>query len=119
MFDYTTLISAIIATATAGGWLVSATKRRQDNETHKAEIAAKEAEITATIRESETKYTREALEIYTSQVIQPLRDEIARLRENQIRLQAAVNAAPTCRHYPDCVVIRRLQTQGATDNQDQ
>lgn len=118
MFDYTTLITAIIAAATTGGWLVSATKRKQDSETHKAEIAAKEAEITATIRESETKYTREALEIYTSQVIQPLRDEIARLRENQIRLQAAVNAAPTCRHYPDCIVIRRLQTQSTTDDSD-
>lgn len=119
MFDYTTLITSVIAAATAGGWLVSATKRRQDNETHKAEIAAKEAEINATIRESETKYTREALEIYTTQVIQPLRDEITRLRENQIRFQAAINAAPSCRLYPDCVVVRRLQVKSTTDNQDQ
>ena len=118
MFDWSTIVTSLIAAATAGGWLMSATRRRHDNETHRAEIAAKEAEIAATIRESETKYTREALEIYTSQVIQPLRDEITRLRENQIRFQAAINAAPGCRIYPDCVVVRRLQATSTADRDD-
>lgn len=116
MFDLTEIVTAIIAAASAGGWIVTAAKRRQEAESHRAEIDAKQAEIQATIRDSETKYTREALDIYTTQVIQPLRDEITRLRENQIRFQAAINAAPTCRLYPDCVVIRRLQ--GDEDDHD-
>lgn len=110
MFDYTEIITAIIATLTAGGWLVSRHKRSQEAEEHKTKIEAMEAKITASLRESETKYTREALEIYTDNVVKPLRDEIRTLRENQIRFQAAINAAPACRLFPDCVVINKLRT---------
>lgn len=108
MFDWTTILTTVIATIASGGWIVSRRKRRQEEQTHLADIEAKKAEITAALRESETKYTREALDIYTTQVIQPLRDEIKRLSENQIRFQAAINAAPSCRHYPDCAVMRKL-----------
>lgn len=110
MFEYTEIISAIIAALTAGGWLVSRHKRAQENEEHKTKIEAMEAKITASLRDSETKYTREALEIYTDNVVKPMRDEIRTLRENQIRFQAAINAAPTCRLFPDCVVINKLRT---------
>lgn len=110
MFEYTEIITAIIATLTAGGWLVSRHKRNQEAEEHKTKIEAMEAKITASLRDSETKYTREALEIYTDNVVKPLRDEIRTLRENQIRFQAAINAAPACRLFPDCVVINKLRT---------
>lgn len=110
MFEYTEIITAIIATLTAGGWLVSRHKRSQEAEEHKTKIEAMEAKITASLRDSETKYTREALEIYTDNVVKPLRDEIRTLRENQIRFQAAINAAPACRLFPDCVVINKLRT---------
>lgn len=114
MFDITTIVSAVLATVTAGGWLRSSYLRRREDESHRAELEKTRAEVSATLRESETKYTREALEIYTNQVIKPLRDEIQRLRDNQVRFQAAINAAPSCKHYPDCVVLRRLQ--GDEDN---
>lgn len=110
MFEYTEIITAIIATLTAGGWLVSRHKRSQEAEEHKTKIEAMEAKITTSLRDSETKYTREALEIYTDNVVKPLRDEIRTLRENQIRFQAAINAAPACRLFPDCVVINKLRT---------
>lgn len=110
MFEYTEIISAIIAALTAGGWLVSRHKRAQESEEHKTKIEAMEAKITASLRDSETKYTREALEIYTDNVVKPLRDEIRTLRENQIRFQAAIDAAPDCRIFPDCVVLRKLRT---------
>ena len=110
MFEYTEIISAVVAALTAGGWLVSRHKRSQEAEEHKTKIEAMEAKITASLRDSETKYTREALEIYTVNVVKPLRDEIRTLRENQIRFQAAINAAPACRLFPDCVVIKKLRT---------
>lgn len=110
MFEYTEIISTVIATLTAGGWLVSHHKRSQEAEEHKTKIEAMEAKITSSLRDSETKYTREALEIYTDNVVKPLRDEIRTLRENQIRFQAAINAAPACCLFPDCVVINKLRT---------
>jgi hypothetical protein len=118
MFEYTEIISAIIAALTAGGWLVSRHKRAQENEEHKTKIEAMEAKITASLRDSETKYTREALEIYTDNVVKPLRDEVRALRENQIRFQAAINAAPTCHLFPDCVVIRRLRSAPNDNHRD-
>ena len=118
MPDITTIITALLSAATAGGWLISAHRRRVERENHAAELRQKNAEISATIRESETKYTREALEIYTSQVIQPLRDEISRLRDNQVRLQTAINAAPCCPHYPNCVILHKLQAATKVDTAD-
>lgn len=119
MFEWSTIITSIIATLTAGGWLVSRHKRSQEAEEHKTKINAMEAKITASLRDSETKYTREALEIYTDNVVKPLRDEIRTLRENQIRFQAAINAAPACRMFPDCVVIRRLRSAPNDNNRDE
>lgn len=110
MFEYTEIISAVIAALTAGGWLVSRHKRSQEAEEHKTKIEAMEAKITASLRDSETKYTREALEIYTDNVVKPLRDEVRTLRENQIRFQAAIDAAPDCHLFPNCVVVRRLRS---------
>ena len=118
MFNWVDIATAIIAALTAGGWLVSRHKRSQEAEEHKTKIEAMEAKITASLRDSETKYTREALEIYTDNVVKPLRDEVRILRENQIRFQAAINAAPACRLFPDCVVVRRLPTAPNDNDRD-
>lgn len=119
MFNWVDIATAIIAALTAGGWLVSRHKRSQEAEEHKTKIDAMEAKITASLRDSETKYTREALEIYTDNVVKPLRDEVRTLRENQIRFQAAINAAPSCHLFPDCVVIRRLRSAPNDNNRDE
>lgn len=118
MFNWVDIATAIIAALTAGGWLVSRHKRNQEAEEHKTKIDAMEAKITASLRDSETKYTREALEIYTDNVVKPLRDEVRTLRENQIRFQAAINAAPACRLFPDCVVVRRLRSAPNDNDRD-
>ena len=89
--------------------------KKEQTETQ-AEIKAMEAKITASLRDSETKYTREALEIYTDNVVKPLRDEIRILRENQIRFQTAINMAPSCSRFPDCVVIKRLRSASKDSN---
>ncbi|MBO7182837.1 MAG: hypothetical protein J6V49_01745 [Bacteroidales bacterium] len=109
MPDWTEIISAALAALAGGGWLLTSHRRRQEKEEHTTKMEAMQAKITASLRESETKYTREALEIYTDNVVKPLRDELKTIRENQIRFQAAINLAPTCRIFPDCVVIRRLR----------
>lgn len=110
MLDWTEIAATVVATLSAGGWLLSRHRRKQEKEEHSAKMEAMQAKITASLRDSETKYTREALEIYTENVVKPLRDELKTIRENQIRFQTAINLAPTCRIFPDCVVIRKLRS---------
>lgn len=117
MLDLTTIVTTLIATLTAGGWLMSAARRRKEAEEHHAEMEAKKAQLYQTIRESETKYTREALEIYTQQVVEPLREQLNRNTAAIERYQGAIDKAPDCRIYPDCVVLRELQKRKDNDNQ--
>lgn len=118
MPEWTEIISAALAALAGGGWLLTTHRRKQEKEDHATKMEAMQAKITASLRDSETKYTREALEIYTDNVVKPLRDELKTIRENQIRFQAAINLAPTCRMFPDCVVIRRLRQSSKVSNND-
>lgn len=116
MPDWTVIVADVIAALTAGGWLLSRHRRRQEKESHEAEIAKTKAELTAALRDSETKYTREALEIYTQQVVEPLRQQLDRNTVAIARYQGAIDMAPTCRLYPDCVVIRKLRSAQTADD---
>lgn len=109
MFDYVEIIPAVIAALTAGGWLVSRHKRKQDEEEHKTKIEAMEAKITSSLRDSETKYTREAIEIYNDQVVKPIREQSQRNTEKLARLEGAIALAPNCRIYPDCIILKKLR----------
>ena len=109
MLDLIEIIPAVIAAITGGGWLISARKRRREDEEHQTKMTGMEAKITAALRDSETKYTREALEIYTQQVVEPMRQQLDRNTQAIARYQGAIDMAPTCRIYPDCVIIRKLR----------
>lgn len=118
MFDWNILIPSIVATLAGVGWFKSGQNRRHDRETHNKELLEKEAEIIAKMRESETKYTREAIEIYNEQVVQPIREQSQRNSEKLARLEGAIAMAPTCRIYPDCVILRSLHGSTKNDNND-
>ena len=111
MPDLTSILPEIIAALTAGGWLMSRRRRRQEKESHEAELAKAQADLTAAMRESETKYTREALEIYTQQVVEPLRQQLDRNTAAIARYQGAIDKGPDCRLWPDCVIVRELRTK--------
>ena len=115
MLDYIDIIPAVIAALTTGGWLVSRRKRSKEDDEHKTKLSAMEAKITASLRDSETKYTREAIEIYNEQVVKPIREQSQRNTEALARLQGAIDMAPTCRIYPDCVILRKLQSKTKDD----
>lgn len=115
MPDLTSILPEIIAALTAGGWLLSRRRRRQEKESHEAEMAKSKAELTAALRDSETKYTREALEIYTQQVVEPLRQQLDRNTTAIARYQGAIDKAPGCRLWPDCVVVRELRSKEGAD----
>lgn len=117
MLDYLQYLPEVLTALMGGGWLVSRWRRRQERDNHAAQLAQKEAELTATLRDSETKYTREALEIYTEQVVKPIREELQRLNDKQVRYEDAINRAPLCRMYPDCVVVHKLRGQENDNNQ--
>jgi len=116
MPDWTVIATDVIAALTAGGWLLSRRKRKQERESHDAEMAKAKADLTAALRDSETKYTREALEIYTQQVVEPIRQQCERNTITIARFQAAIDMAPNCRIYPDCVILRKLRSQDQDDN---
>ena len=109
MLDYLNILPEVMAALMGGGWLVSRWRRKQERENHTAELAKKDAELLATIRDSETKYTREALEIYTQQVVEPMRQQLDRNTQAIARYQGAIDCAPSCRLYPDCVILHKLR----------
>lgn len=118
MPDILSILPEIIAALAAGGWFASRYRRKQEAEAHKTEMALKEEEIKAQMRESETKYTREALEIYTQQVVEPLREQLNRNTIAIARYQGAIDMAPDCRLYPDCVIVRCLRKSQKDDRDD-
>lgn len=111
MLDYLQYLPEVLTALMGGGWLVSRWRRRQERDNHEAEMAKKEVELAVKLKESETKYTREALDIYTEQVVKPIREELQRLNDKQVRYEDAINRAPLCRIYPDCVVVNKLRGQ--------
>lgn len=115
MPDYLNMLPEILGLFAAGGWLISRRKRKQENEEHAAKMDAMQAKITAALRESETKYTREALEIYTQQVVEPIRRQSERNALAIARYQGAIDRAPECRIYPDCIIVRELRATKEID----
>lgn len=109
MFEWPTIVSTVIATLTAGGWLTSSRIRKREEENHKAELEKSRADTISALRDSETKYVKETLEIYTTQVVQPLRDQIRLYREEQIRKDEAIKQAYKCSLYPNCIIIDALR----------
>lgn len=109
MLDWSSIIPTVLATLAGAGWLKTAHDRRKEKESHNKEMVSKEAEIISKMRESETKYTKEALDIFNEQVVKPIREQSQRNAEKLARLEGAIDMAPTCRLYPDCVILRKLQ----------
>lgn len=118
MLDWSTIIPSAIATLAGAGWLKTLSDRRKDKETHAKEMMSKEAEIIAKMRESETKYTKEALDIFNEQVVKPIREQSQRNAEKLARFEGAIAVAPSCRIFPDCVIIRKLQADKAATDAD-
>ena len=118
MLDWSSIIPSVLATLLGAGWLKSGLDRRKDREAHDKAMLEKEAEIIAKLRESETKYTREAIEIYNEQVVKPIREQSQRNTEKLARFEGAIAKAGDCRIYPDCIILRELQSKAHADHND-
>ena len=115
MLDWSSIIPSALATLTAGGWLLSRHRRQQEKESHDAEMEKAKADVVSAMRESETKYTREALDIYTKQVVEPIREQCERNTVKLARFEEAIEKAPMCRIFPDCVILRELRASQKDD----
>lgn len=118
MLEWTTIITSVLATLLGAGWLKSRHDRKKDNDAHARDMIEREADIIAKLRDSETKYVHDVLETYNKQVVDPIRAQSQRNAENLARFEGAVAAAPTCRIYPDCVIVRKLQSKENNDDDD-
>lgn len=111
MYDWVTLITTIVSTIAAGGWLTSRHLRKKEDEKHQVELEHARAEADALRQRTELDYTKEILEIYSAHIVQPLRDEISLTNKRLDMYEMAINQAPTCKLYPACPVLMRLQSQ--------
>lgn len=116
MLDWVEIGSIVVTTLTAGGWLTSHRMRKKDDEKHQVELEHARAESDALRQRSELDYTKEVLEIYSAHIVQPLQVQINDIKERLNHDEQAIRKAYSCRLYPDCPVILRLQKQGETVN---
>lgn len=117
MFDWTSLISAILATAATGGWLTSRHLRKKQDEKHQVELEHARAEADALRQRTELNYTKEVLEIYSAHIVQPLQIQIDEVRTRLDRDEKAISQAFGCKLYPNCPVLISLQSQSSDRNQ--
>lgn len=115
MFDWITLVSVVATTLTAGGWLTSRHLRKKEDEKHAVELEHARAEADALRQRTELDYTKEILELYSAHIVQPLKDQIDLTNKRLDLYEFAINQAPTCKLYPACPVIIRLQKSSKTD----
>lgn len=116
MLDWVSIVSIVATTLTAGGWLTSRRLRKKDDERHQVELEHARAEADALRQRSELNYTKEILEMYSAHIVQPLKDQIDLTNKRLDVYEYAINQAPTCKLYPNCPVIVRLQksSKGST-----
>ncbi len=115
MFDWVSIASLIATTLTGGGWLMSRRLRKKEDEKHVIELEHARAEADALRQRTELDYTKEILELYSAHIVQPLKDQIDLTNKRLDSYEEAINQAPKCRIYPDCVVLVRLQKSSKTN----
>lgn len=116
MFDWVALISSILATVAAGGWLTSRHLRKKQDEKHQVELEHARAEADALRQRTELNYTKEVLEIYSAHIVQPLQIQIDEVRTRLDRDEKAISMAFDCKLYPNCPVLISLQSQSQDYN---
>lgn len=119
MFDTVTVITTVLSTLTAGGWLMSRRLRKKEDEKHAVELERARAEADALRQRSELDYTKEVLEIYSAHIVEPLKEQIALTNKRLDLYEYAINQAISCTLYPDCPVLLRLQDARKDHNKEQ
>lgn len=119
MFDTVTVITTVLSTLTAGGWLMSRRLRKKEDEKHAVELEHARAEADALRQRSELDYTKEVLEIYSAHIVEPLKEQIALTNKRLDLYEYAINQAISCTLYPDCPVLLRLQDARKDHNKEQ
>lgn len=119
MFDTVTIITTVLSTLTAGGWLMSRRLRKKDDEKHAVELEHARAEADALRQRSELDYTKEVLEIYSAHIVEPLKEQIALTNKRLDLYEYAINKAISCTLYPDCPVLLRLQNARKDNDKEQ
>ena len=116
MLDWVSIVTIITTVLTGGGWLTSRHLRKKDDEKHAVELEHARAEADALRQRSELDYTKEILEMYSAHIVQPLKDQIDLTNKRLDVYEIAINQAPTCKLYPNCPVIVRLQKSSKSRN---
>ena len=111
MFDVSTIVAAVIAALTAGGWLTSRRMRKKEDEKNELELVKARAESDTIRQRNELDYTKELLEMYSAHIVEPLKYEIKLTNRRLDLYEEAINQAPLCKLFPNCPVLIRVQKQ--------
>lgn len=109
MFDVVNIISTILTTFAAGGWITSRWMRKKEEEKHEVELEQARAEADALRQRTELDYTKEILEIYSAHIVQPLKDEIKRTNQRIDNYEIAIRQSHRCANFDSCPIVEQLQ----------
>lgn len=101
------LIAAII-TAPVASWLTSKLQRRQYEE-QIAQLHAEVDRIKSEVKSNELENVRKASDILMEQIVDPLKKEMTRLRNEVNRFRKALDEYARCPHADGCPVLFKLR----------
>ena len=101
------LIAAII-TAPVASWLTSKLQRRQYEE-QIAQLHAEVDRIKSEVKSNELENVRKASDILMEQIVDPLKKEMTRLRNEVHRFRKALDEYARCPHADGCPVLFKLR----------
>lgn len=102
--DWISIISSLIALATASGWIV-------DGRLHRKKV--KELDIRN--RQEEMNLSKTYVDEFKENIAKPLQTEIKGLRRDVKNLQKAIKQANSCDYHDNCPVLDELQKQSDDD----
>lgn len=110
------LIAAII-TAPVASWLTSRLQKRQYEEKIR-HLHAEVDKLKSDVKSSELDNVRKASGILMEQIVEPLKKEMTRLRNEVNRFRKALDEYARCPHADGCPVMYKLRELEKGDNDE-
>lgn len=109
------LIAAIV-TAPVASWLTSRLQKREYEEKIR-QLHAEVEKVKSEVKSNELENVRKASNMLMEQIVEPLRKEMTRLRNEVNRFRKALEDIPRCPHADECPVQFKLRELEKSDTE--
>ena len=109
------LIAAIV-TAPVASWLTSRLQTREYEEKIR-QLHAEVEKVKSEVKSNELENVRKASNMLMEQIVEPLRKEMTRLRNEVNRFRKALEDIPRCPHADECPVQFKLRELEKSDTE--